>query len=86
MASFAFPVKGTIIGATVSTSQTSAAVCSLNASTAPTSGVIGGDRAQICTFGQNAAVLENLDFPIEFYQNVYIDVKVAATFTFFVKV
>jgi hypothetical protein len=82
---FAFPFKGTIVGASVSASQTTPAAASLNSITVPATGLIGADRCLICIFAVNSAVFEGLEFPIAAGQNISIDVKVAATFSFFVK-
>lgn len=83
--SFSFPFTGTIVGAMVSASQTTPAACSVGGLQVPSSGVLGGDGSLICVFAQNSAVVEALIFPIKQAQAVFVDVKVAATFIFFVE-
>lgn len=85
LTSFTIPIKGTIVGAYCSASQTTPAFCSVNGLQVPSSGVSGSDGALVCNFGINSLLIAPLNFPLVAYQVLQIDVKVAATFTFLIQ-
>jgi hypothetical protein len=86
MQSFSVPFTGRIVGVAVTANQATPAACSINQLALPSSGVSGGDRALLCVFANAATPIPIIDFPVNALQLVFIDVKTAATFQFFVKV
>lgn len=88
--SFAFPVSGTIVQVQCG-SQTAGTVASVsvNGTLVPTAGLFNGqDGGLIASMqgagGTNAPTVPNLNFTIDQGQLVFIDVKLAATFAFYV--